>query len=385
MIIGSYARGLRLSTLRWFSSKSTALGPPVILKDNVWRSFDQCVGNTSLIYLKEASKLTGCDIYGKAEYENPGGSVKDRAALYIIKDAEEKGLLVPGKPGVVVEGTAGNTGIGLSHVAFSRGYKTIICIADTQSKEKKDMLRWAGATLVEVPAVPYSNPNNYVHVAKRVAAKLPGAVYANQWDNLANRQAHIETTGPEIWAQTGGKIDAFSCAIGTGGTLCGVGAFLRSKNPNIKIALTDPKGAALYNYYTKGELKSEGTSITEGIGQGRITGNLAADDFRPDLCYELSDEESLPVLYNLMQNEGLAMGTSSAVNIAGAMRVAQELGPGHTIVTVLCDLGSRYASKLYNPQFLRTRNLPVPPWLANDETGDGQDSVGADLLSSVME
>lgn len=363
---------------RCFSSKGARLGPPLVVKDNVYSGFDQCVGNTSLIRLREASELTGCEIYGKAEFENPGGSVKDRAALYMIKGAEEEGSLQPGKPGVVVEGTAGNTGIGLCHMASSRGYKTIICIADTQTKEKKDTLRWAGATLVEVPAVPYKNPNNYVHVARRIAENIPGAFYANQWDNLANRQAHIETTGPEIWAQTDGKIDAFSCAMGTGGTLAGTAAFLRSKNPNIKIALTDPTGAALYRYYTEGELRGEGSSITEGIGQGRVTGNMAADDFRPDLFYELSDEESLPCLYNLTQKEGLAMGSSSAVNVAGAIRVAKELGPGHTIVTILCDLGSRYASKLYNPQFLRSKNLPVPPWLDNPE----QDPLITDMLES---
>jgi len=334
----------------------------VLIKENRYDGFSAAVGNTDLIRLKGPSEATGCEIYGKAEFQNPGGSIKDRAAVSILDDAEARGILVRGKPGIIVEGTAGNTGIGLTLAGNERGYRTVICIANTQSQEKKDTLRWCGADLIEVPAVPFKNPNNYVHIATRLAAELgDGVLYANQWDNPANRRAHIEGTGPEIWEQTGGKIDAFSCATGTGGTLAGTAEYLRSMNPNIKIGLTDPCGAALVRYYNEGELKSVGDSISEGIGQGRITGNM--QQFKPDFALEVSDHEALPVLFDLVEKEGLCLGSSSAINIAGAMRVAKLLGPGHTIVTVLADWGTRYASKIYNPTFLRGRNLPVPRWL----------------------
>lgn len=370
-----------MTTRQFSTSTFPSWQAPRQSRDNVYNNgIIGAIGNTPLIKLVGPSKLTGCNIYGKAEFANPGGSVKDRAALYIIKDAEEKGLLTPGK-GLIVEGTAGNTGIGLALVGNARGYRTIICIADTQSKEKKDALRWAGAQLVEVPAVPFKNPNNYVHIAQRLASSLgQGVLYSNQWDNLANRRAHIETTGPEIWAQTEGKIDAFSCAMGTGGTLTGVGAFLKSKNSKVKVCLTDPRGAALVSYFRTGELKAQGDSITEGIGQGRVTGNMR--DFTPDLSYEIPDTEALPVLYDLLEKEGLCLGGSSAINVAGAMRVAKDLGPGHTIVTILCDSGTRYASKLYNPSFLRSRNLPVPRWL--DESPNVPAFLGEGLSATEL-
>ena len=322
------------------------------------------IGNTPLIRLKRASEETGCEILGKAEFLNPGQSVKDRAALGIIQDAVARGELNPG--GVIVEGTAGNTGIGLALVAAPLGFRTVIVIPETQSQEKKDMLRLAGATLVEVPAVAYANPNNYVKVSGRLAEALAktepnGAIWANQFDNVANRQAHIDTTGPEIWEQTQGKVDGFICAVGTGGTLAGIGIALKECNKNIKIGLADPMGAALYSYYTTGELKAEGSSITEGIGQGRITANLV--DAPVDAAFQIPDEEALPIVFDLLEHEGLCLGGSSGVNIAGAIRLAKELGPGHTIVTILCDYGTRYQSKLFNPEFLRSRNLPVPAWL----------------------
>ncbi|MFG1289086.1 cysteine synthase A [Xanthobacter versatilis] len=322
------------------------------------------IGNTPLIRLKRASEETGCEILGKAEFLNPGQSVKDRAALGIIKDAVARGALKPG--GVIVEGTAGNTGIGLALVAAPLGFRTVIVIPETQSQEKKDMLKLAGAILVEVPAVAYANPNNYVKVSGRLAEALAktepnGAIWANQFDNVANRQAHIETTGPEIWEQTGGKLDGFICAVGTGGTLAGIAIALKARNPNIRIGLADPMGAALYSYYTSGELKAEGSSITEGIGQGRITANLV--DAPIDTAFQIPDEEALPVVFDLLQHEGLCLGGSSGVNVAGAIRLAKEMGPGHTIVTILCDYGTRYQSKLFNPEFLRSKNLPVPEWL----------------------
>jgi cysteine synthase A len=322
------------------------------------------IGNTPLITLKRASELTRCTILGKAEFMNPGQSVKDRAALFIIQDAVHKGTLGPG--GVVVEGTAGNTGIGLALVGNALGFRSVIVIPDTQSQEKKDMLRLCGAELVEVPAVPYSNPNNYVKVSGRLAEQLArtetnGAIWANQFDNVANRQGHIETTGPEIWSQTDGKVDGFTCAVGTGGTLAGVAMALKSRNKNVRIALADPMGAALYSYYTHGVLKSEGSSITEGIGQGRITKNL--EDAPIDVAYQILDEEAVPVIFDLLEHEGLCMGGSTGINVAGAIRLAKELGPGHTIVTILADFGTRYQSKLFNPEFLREKGLPVPEWL----------------------
>ncbi|HEU0070363.1 MAG TPA: cysteine synthase A [Alphaproteobacteria bacterium] len=322
------------------------------------------IGKTPLIRLRKASDDTGCEIYGKAEFLNPGGSVKDRAALFIIRDAEKRGVLKPG--GVIVEGTAGNTGIGLALVGNARGYRSVIVIPETQSQEKKDMLRLCGAELIEVPAVPYSNPDNYVkysgRLAEELAAKEPnGAVWANQFDNVANRMAHIEGTGPEIWRQTDGKIDGFTCAVGTGGTLAGIAIALKERNPKIQIALADPMGAALYSYYKTGELKSEGTSITEGIGQGRITKNLEGAPI--DDAFQVTDEEALPVVFDLLKYEGLCLGGSSGINVAGAIKLAKKMGPGHTIVTILCDTGQRYQSKLFNPKFLRERNLPVPDWL----------------------
>ncbi|KFB09852.1 cysteine synthase A [Nitratireductor basaltis] len=329
----------------------------------------ETIGNTPLIRLKRASEETGCEIYGKAEFLNPGQSVKDRAGLFIIRDAEKRGLLRPG--GVIVEGTAGNTGIGLTVVAKALGYRTVIVIPETQSQEKKDALRVMGAELIEVPAVPYKNPNNYVKLSGRLAEKLAqkeanGAVWANQFDNTANREGHIQTTAQEIWEQTGGKVDGFVAAVGTGGTLAGTGFGLKEKNSGIKIAIADPMGAALYNYYANGELKSEGGSITEGIGQGRITANL--DGFQPDFAFQVPDEEALPIVFDLVQEEGLCLGGSSGINIAGAKRLARELGPGHTIVTILCDYGTRYQSKMFNPDFLRSKNLPVPHWM--EETPD---------------
>ncbi len=318
------------------------------------------IGNTPLIRLKKASELTGCTILGKAEFMNPGQSVKDRAALFIIRDAIAKGQLKPG--GTIVEGTAGNTGIGLAVVARAMGFRTVIVIPVTQSQEKKDAIRQLGAELVEVPAVPYKNPNNYVKYSGRLA-KAMGAVWANQFDNVANRQAHIETTAPEIWAQTDGKVDAFVSAVGSGGTLAGVSMGLKSRNKNVKIALADPLGAALYSYYKTGELKSEGSSITEGIGQGRITANL--EGAVVDEAFQIPDSEAIPMAFDLLEYEGLCMGGSTGVNVVGAIRLAKQMGPGHTIVTVLCDYGTRYASKLFNPDFLREKGLPVPKWLTD--------------------
>ncbi|MCU9846712.1 cysteine synthase A [Defluviimonas sp. WL0024] len=328
----------------------------------VYSDLAAAVGNTPLIRLRKASELTGCEILGKAEFLNPGQSVKDRAALYIIRDAVAKGLLKPG--GTIVEGTAGNTGIGLALVGASMGFRTVIVIPETQSQEKKDMIRLAGAELVQVPAAPYKNPNNYVRYSGRLAAKLAetepnGAIWANQFDNVANRQAHVETTGPEIWEQTGGRIDGFVSAVGSGGTLAGVAMALQPKG--VKIALADPDGAALHSYYTTGELKAEGSSITEGIGQGRITANL--EGFRPDMSFNIPDSEALPIVFDLLEEEGLCMGGSTGINVAGAIRMAREMGPGHTIVTPLCDYGQRYQSKLFNPDFLRAKGLPVPHWL----------------------
>ncbi|HEV7368996.1 cysteine synthase A [Arenibaculum sp.] len=326
--------------------------------------FIDSIGNTPLIRLKGPSEMTGCEILGKAEFLNPGGSVKDRAAIAIVRDAEQRGALRPG--GVIVEGTAGNTGIGLVLVGNALGYRTVIVMPETQSREKKDMLRLCGADLRLVPAAPYSNPGNYVHVSERLAAELNGqepngAVWANQFDNTANRLGHYRTTGPEIWAQTGGRIDAFTCAVGTGGTLAGVGMALKEKNPGIRIVLADPMGSALYNHYAHGELKSEGSSITEGIGQGRITRNLEGAPI--DGQVRITDEEALPLLFRLLKEEGLCLGGSSGINVMAAIRVARELGPGHTVVTVLCDYGTRYHSKLFNPEFLRAKALPVPAWL----------------------
>jgi cysteine synthase A len=323
------------------------------------------IGNTPLVKLRRASELTGCTILGKAEFMNPGQSVKDRAALFIIQDAEARGLLSPG--GVIVEGTAGNTGIGLALVGNVLGYRTVIVIPETQTQEKKDMLRLCGAELIE------ANPNNYVKVSGRLAERLAaseanGAIWANQFDNVANREGHIRTTGPEIWNQTDGKVDGFICAVGTGGTLAGVGLALKERNPNIVVGLADPMGAALYSYYTAGELKAQGSSITEGIGQGRITGNL--EGFRPDIAYQVPDEEAIPMVFDLLEYEGLCLGGSSGINVAGAIRLAKHLGPGHTIVTVLCDYGTRYQSKLFNPDFLRSKNLPTPPWLERTSTID---------------
>ena len=323
--------------------------------------FVDAVGNTPLIKLKGPSELTGCTILGKAEFANPGGSVKDRAAKAIILDAERNGLLKPG--GVIVEGTAGNTGIGLALVGNSRGYRTVIVIPDTQSQEKKDMLRLAGADLREVPAVPYKDPNNYVkysgRLAEEIAASEPnGAIWANQFDNTANRQGHYEETGPEIWKQTDGKVDGFICAVGSGGTLAGTAAALRAKNPNIKIGLADPMGAAIYNYFAHGELKAEGSSITEGIGQGRITKNI--EGLEVDYPYQITDEEAIPTAFRLLQEEGLCVGGSSGINVAGAIRMAKDMGPGHMIVTILCDYGTRYQSQMFNPEFLKSKNLPLP-------------------------
>ena len=326
------------------------------------RDLADAVGKTPLIRLRRISEETGCEILGKAEFMNPGQSVKDRAALYIIRDAIARGDLKPG--GTIVEGTAGNTGIGLALVGASMGFKTVIVIPETQSEEKKDMLRLAGAQLVQVPAAPYRNPNNFVHYSRRLAEQLTqtepnGAIWANQFDNVANRQAHVETTGPEIWEQTGGKVDGFVSAVGSGGTLAGVADALQPKG--VKIALVDPMGAGLYSYYTTGEIAMEGSSIAEGIGQVRITKNL--EGFKPDFSYQMTDNEALPYIFNLLREEGLVMGGSTAINMAGAVRLAKDLGPGHTIVTILCDYGTRYQSKLFNPEFLREKELPVPDWM----------------------
>ncbi|MCG9916601.1 MAG: cysteine synthase A [Phenylobacterium sp.] len=322
------------------------------------------IGNTPLIRLNRASDLTGCEILGKAEFMNPGQSIKDRAALYIVRDAEAKGLLRPG--GRIVEGTAGNTGIGLAMVAKALGYKATIVIPRTQSQEKKDAIRLFGAELVEVDAVPYANPDNYVRYSGRLAEELAasephGAIWANQFDNVANRRAHAETTGPEIWSQSEGKVDGFICAVGSGGTLAGVAQALRAKKSDVQIGLADPHGAALYAYYTTGELKAEGGSISEGIGQGRITANL--EGLKVDRAYRIDDAEMLAVIYDLVEHEGLVMGGSTGINVAGAIRLAKDLGPGHTIVTILCDQGARYQSKIFNKAFLTEKGLPVPHWL----------------------
>ncbi len=335
-----------------------------IMKMQIRNGIIEAIGNTPLIKLKRVSAATGCTILGKAEFMNPGQSVKDRAALFIIEDAVKKGELRPG--GVVVEGTAGNTGIGLALVGNAMGYRSVIVIPETQSQEKKDTLRLCGAELIEVPAVPYSNPNNYVKLSGRLAAQIAkseknGAIWANQFDNVANRKAHIEGTGPEIWDQTDGKVDGFICAVGSGGTLGGVALALKERNKNIRIGLADPMGAALYSYYTTGVLKSEGSSITEGIGQGRITKNLEGVPI--DLAYQIPDAEAVPIVFDLLEHEGLCLGGSTGINVAGAVRLAKELGPGHTIVTVLADYGTRYQSKLFNPVFLREKKLPVPEWL----------------------
>ena len=322
------------------------------------------IGNTPLILLRKASERTGCTILGKAEFLNPGGSINDRAAKYIILDAEKRGELRPG--GVIVEGTAGNTGIGLAMVGNARGYRCIITIPETQAKEKMDALRLMGAQLHPVPAVPFKNPANYVHEAARLAETLAktepnGVLYADQWENLANSEGHYRSTGPEIWTQTEGQVDAFCCAIGTGGTISGVGRYLKEQRKGIVIALTDPLGSCMFNHYKHGELRSEGNSITEGIGQGRITANIASAPV--DDAFQVPDEEALPVLFDLLKEEGLCLGSSSAINVAGAIRLAEQMGPGHTIVTVLCDSGTRYQSKLFNPEFLRSKGLPVPSWL----------------------
>lgn len=329
---------------------------------------EHSIGNTPLIRLNGPSKTTGCEILAKAEFMNPGQSVKDRAALFMIKAAIADGSLRPG--GTIVEGTAGNTGIGLALVGASMGFKTVIVIPDTQSQEKKDMLRIAGAQLIEVPAAPYKNPNNFVHYSRRLAEKLAltepfGAIWANQFDNIANRQAHIETTAPEIWKQTGGAIDGFICAVGSGGTLAGVASGLRARNSAIKIGLADPEGAALFSYYSTGKLASQGGSIAEGIGQIRITENLKG--LTVDLPYQIPDSEALPLVFALARDEGIIVGGSSGVNIAGAIRMAKDMGPGHTIVTMLCDYGTRYQSKLFNPAFLTEKGLPVPEWLATEK------------------
>ncbi len=326
--------------------------------------FIDTIGNTPLIRLKRASEETGCEILGKAEFLNPGSSVKDRAALFIVLDAEKRGTLKPG--GVIVEGTAGNTGIGLALVGNALGYRSVIVIPETQSQEKKDMLRLCGAELIEVPAVPYADDNNYVKYSGRLAEELDekepnGAIWANQFDNVANRQAHLEGTGPEIWEQTQGNVDAFICAIGTGGTVAGVGMALKERNPEIVIAIADPMGAALYNYYKHGELKAEGTSITEGIGQGRVTANLEGAPI--DDAFQIPDAEALPIIFDLLKHEGLCMGGSTGINVAGAIRLAKQMGPGHTIVTILADTGQLYQSKIFNLEFLRERNLPLPDWL----------------------
>lgn len=332
---------------------------------NIHSGFPGAIGNTPLIRLNAASEATGCEILGKAEFMNPGGSVKDRAALFIVRDAEEKGLLKPG--GTIVEGTAGNTGIGLTLVGNALGYKSVIIIPDTQSQEKKDTLRLCGAELIEVPAVPYKNPENYVHVSERKAKELNeieagSAIWARQFDNIANRRAHIEGTAQEIWDQTDGKVDGFTCAVGTGGTLAGVSIGLKDKNPNIIAVLADPMGSALYGHYKHGELKAEGGSITEGIGQGRITDNLEGAII--DEAFQISDAEALPLIFDLLKHEGLCLGTSSGINVAGAIRLAKQMGPGHTIVTVLADFGTRYQSKLFNVEFLKSKGLPYPDWMA---------------------
>ena len=335
----------------------------------VRRGFVELIGNTPLVRLNRVSEATGCEILGKAEFLNPGGSVKDRTALGLVRDAQAKGLVAPG--GVIVEGTAGNTGIGLTLVGNALGYRTVIVMPETQSQEKKDALRLAGADLRLVKAVPYKNPENYVRYSGRLAQQLAttepnGAFWANRFDNVANRDIHYRTTGPEIWDQTDGKVDGFICSVGTGGSLAGVAAALRERKPGVLIGLADPDGAGLYHYYQHGELKAAGSSVTEGIGQNRITGNLK--DLEVDEAYQVADAEALPYLFDLLQFEGLCLGGSSAINVAGAVRLARTLGPGHTIVTLLCDGGARYQSKLYNPVFLREKGLPVPSWLAEPAT-----------------
>ncbi|EAU40291.1 O-acetylserine (thiol) lyase [Fulvimarina pelagi HTCC2506] len=329
-----------------------------------YNSILDAIGNTPLIRLNRASEETGCEIYGKAEFLNPGQSVKDRAGLFIIRDAEEKGLLEPG--GIIVEGTAGNTGIGLSLVANTLGYRTVIVIPDTQSEEKKDALRLMGAELIEVPAVPYKNPNNYVKLSGRLAESIAkthpsGAIWANQFDNVANRDGHVVTTAEEIWHDTDGEVDGFICAVGTGGTLAGTALGLKRHSGHIKIGIADPMGAALYNFYAHGEMRAEGSSITEGIGQGRVTANL--EGFEPDFAYQIPDGEALKIAFDLVTEEGLCLGGSSGINIAGAIRLAKDMGPGHTIVTILCDYGNRYQSKMFNPAFLKEKGLPVPEWI----------------------
>ncbi|OAI51786.1 cysteine synthase [Betaproteobacteria bacterium SCGC AG-212-J23] len=325
---------------------------------NVRDGFVGTIGNTPLVRLRGPSEVTGCNILGKAEFLNPGGSVKDRAGLYIILDAEKRGLLKPG--GLIVEGTAGNTGIGLALVGNARGYRTLIVIPETQSKEKKDMLRLCGAELREVPALPYKDKNNYVHVSERLAQEL-GAFWANQWDNTANRDGHFRSTGPEIWEQTDGKVDGFICAIGTGGTLAGTGAYLKQQNSKVRVAAADPMGAAMYHWFKHRELKSEGSSITEGIGLGRVTKNIEGAPV--DDAYQIPDTEALPIIFSLAKTEGLILGGSSGINVAGAIRLAKDLGPGHTVVTILADSGTRYQSKLFNPAFLKEKGLPCPDWL----------------------
>ena len=334
------------------------------MKNNIKIDFVDTVGNTPLIKLKKASEITGCEIYGKAEFLNPGSSIKDRAAKGIVLDAIEKKQLLPG--GIIVEGTAGNTGIGLGLVGNSLGYKTLIVMPETQSQEKKDALRLIGCELKLVPALPYSNPGNYIRQSQQIAEDLSkthenGVLWANQFDNVANQMSHYNSTGPEIWGQTEGKVDAFTCAVGTGGTLSGTGLFLKEKNKNIKIALSDPFGSGLYNYYQNGEMKAEGNSITEGIGQGRVTKNL--ENCPLDFSFRISDNDALTIIFDLLKDEGLFLGGSSGINVAGAMKLAKELGPGHTIVTILCDSGQRYQSKIWNPEFLKSKNLVVPNWL----------------------
>jgi len=331
---------------------------------HIYSGFMEAIGNTPLIRLNKISDLTGCEIYGKAEFMNPGGSVKDRAALGIIQHAEKNGLLKPG--GMIVEGTAGNTGISLAMCGNARGYKSVIVMPETQSQEKKDMLRLLGVDLRLVPAVPYKDPNNYVRysetLANELAASHPeGVIWANQFDNTANAEGHYTSTGPEIWEQTGGKIDGFTCAVGSGGTISGVGRYLKDQNPDITIALSDPEGSALFHYYEHGELKAEGGSVSEGIGQGRITANLEEAPITAQ--YRISDHDALPLIYDLLQDEGLLLGGSSAINVAGAMQMARDMGPGHTIVTILCDSGQRYQSKIWNPEFLKSKDLPIPTWL----------------------
>jgi cysteine synthase A len=353
-------RGKRWISGRCYSKTEIETGVSM----SVQNSFTGLVGNTPLVRLRKASEQTGCTILGKCEFMNPGGSVKDRAAKYIILDAEQRGDLEAG--GVVVEGTAGNTGIGLSLVGNDRGYRTVIVMPETQSQEKKDMLRLCGAELHEVPAVPFKNPENYVHAAARLAEKLAnseshGVLYADQWENLSNASGHYRSTGPEIWQQTEGKVDGFTCAIGTGGTISGIGRYLKERNPNVVIAVSDPQGSCMFNHVKHGELRAEGNSITEGIGQGRITANIGCAPI--DDAFQIPDTEMLPWVFDLLSEEGLVLGGSSGINVAGAVRLAKQLGPGHTIVTILCDSGTRYQSKLFNPAFLRSKNLPVPVWL----------------------